>query len=283
MISCPLIRHRIICGLLFISSLSACSPSPDSTRGPNRKTVATAKAKFDEYCKTKAGEKLYRVVEDVEGVYLLKLRPEKPNFNDQFAMDDPYGHDSGGEYYISSFLRALIFHPERSVTTGSPRRRGYLYVEAIDPEDRQRYRYTGSWKNVLRTSDIMNGGDGKTQYYSNEFVLNKTPAKGPALRYGVTYDDISTSEDRKYWIAGSSLRVLDLQTNEVIAERIGYMWDPGQGNENGGRSPWLSAADHACPDFLRFKNAPYRQPGFTNQRQQTEDFVEKILIPKVEK
>jgi hypothetical protein len=37
------------------------------------------------------------------------------------------------------------------------------------------------------------------------FVLDKNPASGPAPRYGVTYDDISTRKEREYWIAGSSL------------------------------------------------------------------------------
>lgn len=50
-------------------------------------------------------------------------------------------------------------------------------------------------------------------------------------------------------VEGSSLRVLDLQTNEVIAERIGYMMDWAQGSQAGGRSPWLFAADYACPSF----------------------------------
>ena len=274
-------KWLLSCASLLI--LSACaSPAQNARAEQMRERTKIAQAKFEAYCKG-AGEKIYRKVEDVEGVYLLKLRPEKPNFDNQFLMDDPYGRDGGGDSYISSFLRALIYHPERTVTEGSPRRIGYLYVEAIDPRDGGRYRYTGSWKDVLRTSDIMNGGDGKTKFYSNEFVLDKTPAKGPAPRYGVTYDDLSTHEDREYWIAGSSLRVIDLQTNEVIAERIGYMWDPWQGNNSGGRGPWLGAADYACPDFHRFKNAPYRQPGFSNQAQQAEDFVEKILIPKVEK
>jgi hypothetical protein len=86
----------------------------------------------------------------------------------------------------------------------------------------------------------------------------------------VTYDDISTREERDFWIAGSSLKVIDLQTNEVIAERIGYMMDRGQGNDSGGRAPWLFAADHACPMF-----AP--QHGAAFQTYQTRKFVEKVL------
>jgi hypothetical protein len=119
------------------------------------------------------------------------------------------------------------------------------------------------------------GGDGKTKFKAMDFVLDKVPAPDPAPRYGVTYDDISTREDRDYWIAGSSLRVIDLQTNEMMAERIGYMMDRGQGNDSGGRAPWLFAADHACP---RFGPENTREtPRSAYQDIQTRNFVEKIL------
>ena len=111
------------------------------------------------------------------------------------------------------------------------------------------------------------------------FVLERVPASEQLPRYGVTFDDISTHEEREYWIAGSSLKVIDLQTNEVIAERIGYMVDLGQGSRAGGRSPWLFAADNACPDFQRFKNPVVRTRGASNQAWQTQDFVEKVLKP----
>jgi hypothetical protein len=103
------------------------------------------------------------------------------------------------------------------------------------------------------------------------YVLDRVPAPGPAPRYGVTYDDISTREDREYWIAGGSLKVIDLETHEVIAERVGYMMDRGQGNTSGERSPWLLAASHACPSF------PVAPGGQPFKAYQSRDFVEKVL------
>jgi hypothetical protein len=93
----------------------------------------------------------------------------------------------------------------------------------------------------------------------------------------VTYDDISTREDREYWIAGGALKVIDLETNEVIAERIGYMMDRGQGDISGGRSPWPLAASHACPSF------PVAPGGQPFKAYQSRDFVEKVLHIKQEK
>jgi hypothetical protein len=240
-----------------------------------------AEAMFAERCKT-AGEKIHRTVEDVEGIYLLKLRPQGINRGAQFEMDDPYGSDLSGDGYIVSMLRdSFQENTKGTPAPGSPPRIGYAYVEAVDPVDGKRYRYTGGVEEVTHTSSVLMGGDGRSTFKAKEFVLKRELAPGDPPRYGVTYDDISTREEREYWIAGSSLKVIDLQTNEVIAERIGYMLDRGQGSSAGGRSPWLLAADNACPSFQRNPNLPIPNgQGFTGQRRQTQDFVEKVLHPK---
>ena len=84
----------------------------------------------------------------------------------------------------------------------------------------------------------------------------------------------SSSFNGENWIAGSSLKVIDLKTNEVIAERIGYMYDWAQGSREGFRSPWLMAADNACPAFGRSD-----VKATTAQIGQTVRFVEKVLHP----
>lgn len=276
--------HRIALALALAALMLAACEAPVSVgkSAPDNKAeaaarLAKAEAMFAERCKI-AGDKIHRTGENVEGVLLMKVRPDKINYGDQFRMDDPYGRDLGGDGYIGTFVRgkyqAETIGPS---APGSPPRLGYLWVEAVDPNDSQRYRYTGRmdepWK---RDSNYS------TSY--KRFVLDKSPAPGPAPRYGVTYDDISTREEREYWIAGSSLKVIDLKTNEVMAERIGYMMDRGQGNDSGGRTPWLMAADHACQSFQRNPLLPLPPgQGAAAQRHQTQDFVEKILKPKLEK
>jgi hypothetical protein len=245
-----------------------------ATRQEAQERLAKAEAMFQARCKT-AGEKIHRTADKVEGIFLMKVRPEGINYGDQFALTDPYGRDSVGESYIKSFLAG--YHPQSSPPVrGAPPRRGYSYVEALDPKDGKRYRYTGRMDQPwLR--------DKRYGQWVREFVLDKVPAPGPMPRYGVTYDDLSTREEREYWIAGSSLKVMDIKTYEVMAERIGYMMDRGQGNRGGGRSPWLHAADNACPTFQRNPFYPISPGhGASAQSIQTEDFVEKILIPKLE-
>ena len=250
--------------LLGLSVLvGACGAGPGTPRLSERQIKA--QAMFDERCKT-AGEKIHKTVENVEGVYLLKIR-STTNHRDQFELDDPYGHDSMDDMYILNFLRGFYHQRPFEPVAGEPPQLGYSYVEAQDPQDRKRYRYTGRLEEPWQTNKSYLRG-------YMRFVLDKAPATGTAPRYGVTYDDISTREEREYWIAGSSLKVIDLQANEVIAERVGYMMDWAQGSEAGGRAPWLFAADTACPGFQRNPLRPITRGG-SAQPGQTLFFVEK--------
>lgn len=244
-----------------------------------RNRLTTAQAIFNERCKT-AGEKIYKTVENVEGIYLMKVRPEGTNFGNQFELDDPYGRDLEGDGYIESFMRGQysLTHIADHGQSTEKWPHGYTYVEAQDSKDGQRYRYTGGIK-VVSPMDISNPNTQRAlqinpNYDGNSyrFELDKVPAPGPSPRYGVTYDDISTNEEREYWIAGSSLKVVDLKTKEVIAERIGYMVDWAQGSQAGGRSPWLLAANNICPEYSG-------SHGSSAQSYQTTRFVEKVLKP----
>lgn len=238
--------------------------------GADSKALEVARTLFQQRCAV-AGERILRTVKDVDGVLLLKLRPETINYSNQFSLDDPYGRDFSGADYIVSFLRAHHELPVIMARLGghafTPRKQmGYAYVDAINPADGKRHRYTAV---------IEQPGKTDSRYIIDYARVSMTsePLNDAPPRYGVTFDDISTAEDRKYWIAGSSLKVLDLLNNEVIAERIGYMMDLGQGKIGGGRSPWLIAAHHACPAF-KGENPAVPQGG------QTDLFVEKVLLPR---
>lgn len=265
MMKSKLVLTLALCGLLW-----ACDGQSQPKPKPPSEKQTTAQAMFAERCK-KAGVTIHKTVENVEGIFLMKLRPEKMNFGDQFRLDDPYGRDFGGDAAIKTLLRGQFQATHKDIpAVNFPPRIGYSYIEAIDPQDGKHYRYTGNVREVTKVRTVMMGGDGKTTFKTKEFALDRTESQSPMSRYGVTYDDISTREEREYWIAGSSLRVIDLQTNEVLAERIGYMMDWAQGSNAGGRSPWLFAADNACPAFTPGK-------GSSAQLYQTLDFVEKVL------
>lgn len=64
---------------------------------------AQADRLFDAHCR-QAGERIVRTVDNVDGIFLMKLRLVT-NPGEQFALTDPYGDDLVGDAYIRSFLR----------------------------------------------------------------------------------------------------------------------------------------------------------------------------------
>jgi hypothetical protein len=214
-----------------------------------------AMAHFEMRCKS-AGEKIVRTVENVEGIVWMKWRDKYDvgDDYDQFKLSDPYGRDCNAERCIEQLLRLDAptgrFEREVKLTKGR-----FGFVESTDPTDGKLYRYTGTMKlpsppwtpEAIARQERTDGRPISDDSY--RLALERKPISTRTARYGVTWDDISTREDREHWVAGGSLKVIDLQTDEVIAERVGYMMDRGLGSRAGFRTPWLMARRHACPEY----------------------------------
>ena len=228
---------------------------------------AKAKGLFDERCKT-AGEKINRTIPNVGGVVWLKWRPDGLN-KGQFTMDDPYGKDCSMEGCIYQLLRGNSARSKNEQTKAPPVN-GYKFVETIDPRDGIRYRYTGTLQNIKNVSKerfsqhVKMTGSG-VEYDGSFLELHREMIDDFSASYGIAWDDVSTPEDREYWIAGGAIYLKDLKTNEIIAEHRGYLIDTGQGNTAGFRDPW-GWAKHYAPQ------CPQRHEG-------TLDFAVKILQP----
>ena len=96
------------------------------------------------------------------------------------------------------------------------------------------------------------------------YFLDKAPTTAPAPRYGVTYEDHVIPEERAIGVASSTVRVIDLTTNEVLGELVRYTFRP-----RGIRlTDWLTAAN--CPHHAVGSNSATRK------------FVDQVLIPKGE-
>lgn len=239
-----------------------------------------ATAQFEMRCKS-AGEKIVRTVDNVEGVVWMKWRDQrdvKDDF-DQYKLFDPYGRDCDAEECIAQLLR-LDAPPGRFQREVDIRKGRYRYVESIDPADGKRYRYTGTMKlmpawtpEAIQRFRRDRGTDVPESAYW--FQLERAPIDRYSARYGITWDDISTEEDRDHWVAGGSIKVIGLQANEVIAERVGYMMDRGLGSTAGFRTPWAYALRNACPPFPTDGTHTTRSwPGT-----ETFLFVSKVLKP----
>ena len=217
--------------------------------------LAKAQALFDERCKT-AGEKIYRTVENVESVLVMRARPEKINLSDQYALDDPYGRDFGGEDYIASFLWG---RNSDGTFTQSHRLNTYKFVELDDKEQRLTNRYEATQMSSPAGVPYLK--------------LKADAVKNRTSKYGINWADLSTKDDRDQWIAGSLLQVIDLAYGTVLAERVGFMFDRALGDQSGGRSPWAYAEYQACPAYEKSAS------GYPIKSTRSREFILRVLKP----
>jgi hypothetical protein len=213
---------------------------------------------FQRLCKEKAGDKIVRTVEGVDGFFIM--RPRKPThlsdeFKDQYWMGDPYGHsDMEAENPGYIFLWDQIGESNDAGVKVTPIS-GFDFIELPNP-DREVNSNAPKYLRIVAAQRLQDK-DGR-----RSIEYEKTPTDTLRSHYGLDWEDISTPEDRKIWIAGGRTRVIDLRTRQVIAERTGYVVDPYQ-NSIGG-IPWGTAQKTACPPF-------------EIESRKTKEFVAKVL------
>ena len=265
---------------------------PSYAYDPNNRAEYLAKIKeaeayYKNKCETVAGIKIYKKVDDVEGLLLMKIRPSRTDRE----LADPnwpgaaFGRETRGGGYITSFLGSETRKVQKDGTLsptrghiGTDRRPGdlpgYRWVEVIDPKDGLRYRYAGSDKitgkknpNAVNVQlELKKNPDFDMNVYN--WSLDKTPSPSQASpRYAVTFEDHVIPEERDLWVASSTVKVLDLKTNEVLGEMTRYAMSYIHAPRHS--MPWLNHS--ICP-------APSVSSGTA-----TRQFVDQILIPTKEK
>ncbi|MDP5240885.1 hypothetical protein Q9Q94_15190 [Uliginosibacterium sp. 31-16] len=255
---------------LLICTLAPGCTSPQSVAAQKWKDqFAKGEALFKEKCSSVAGMKIYRTVENVDGLLLLKVRgtPGEREWRDPMWPSAAFENEYGGETYIKSFLSQEHAPGNADGTPGAitPQYRGYLntarrptgrpgylFVDVIDERDGTRYRYKGRWEEPWQYDKSYLKGYIK-------FFLDKAVAPEPAPRYAVTYEEYVVPEERALWVAGGKVSVIDLAKNEVLGEMIQYK------HSWGGISPWLRGP--ICPGFGGTSD------GYTRK------FVDQVLIP----
>ncbi len=270
--------RRLAVALAVIATASCAQAPQPVEREATQARMTDGKTLFEEKCATVAGERIYRKVENVEGLLLMKLRPQagEAQWKSRDWPGAAFARESFGDEFITTFLGyeyggevlGGAFEPVRPDYRGfiSTNRRpgglpGYRWVEVIDEKDGKRYRYTGRWEEPWQKD--KNWLKGYIKFY-----LDKSPSPSPTPpRYGVTYEDHVIPEERYLGLASSTVKVIDLQTNETLGEMLRYAWSPGAPSRVN-PSPWLTA--YRCPDHARGTNAATRK------------FVDQILIPPKE-
>ena len=181
-------------------------------------------AYVQQLCAQYGGDKIYRTVDNVEGVFQITPRPPMTEamWQDQYGMPDPWGK---AQLDSDATLKDAGPSIPIGVSKFQPESRGYWFLEqhtAIGESElpylrRVPYRSTGVYVAKLKS------------------------------RYGYQTEDLSTPELRKRWIAGGRIKIIDLQTNEVLAERTGYFRAIG----NRAKTHWSGASAYGttrmCP------------------------------------
>lgn len=209
---------------------------------------ARAKAVFDERCKT-SGAKIYKTVQDVDGVLLLNVPPRwnQTDRNNQNWPGAGLSRQSSGNSYIGYYLYGI--NSQNILTRDLP---GYRFVDVKDDAGLL-WRYT-------RKKD----GDLGEEISGFQHVIGNRQS-GTSARYAVSYTNLINAEDRMHWVAGTTATVTDTQTGEVLAQSTWYSFEMGFGAHSANRSaPWDLAVN--CPDLMG--DAPIRY------------FVEQVLKPE---
>ncbi len=235
-----------------------------------------ARMYYDDKCATVAGEKIYRKVQDVEGIVLLKVRPphSAKDLADPMWPGGAFARESSGDGYLRSFL-GYEYSSSQSGEPVRPDYRGYIgtnknpgglpgyrFVDVIDEKDGKRYRVTGRYDEPWKRDPERYSKSGTW------FVLDKVPAPDPSPRYGVTFEDHVIPEERVMGIASSTVKVIDLETKEVMGEMIRFAMGGNVKPSANYPTPWLNA--WRCPDHAVGTSAATRK------------FVDQILIPRKE-
>jgi len=251
----------VLAALAFLSGIQASEVAQSGrAQAQSDKYRQAAWAHFHKRCNENARERVNRVVENVEAIFLLRPRQKasERQLGDQFWMGDPYGYST---YEALNPPGAYLYG--RSGKTISGRRftpiRGYTYVEtpnALYKESKDVPRYL---RYQLKDVVVLNS---VTKQPEHRIEPRGTAVGELMSRYAIAWEDISTEEDRKYWIAGGKLTIVDLQTNELIAERVGYVIDPQFGSEAHGRRPWLAVGLIPAAFCPKFETRTYRNVEF---------------------
>ncbi len=261
-------------GLALLFALSGCG-SHSATKQANT-LYQQREAEFNQLCRTKAGYKINRVVTEVEGIRLLKVRHRIQDGN-MFAPGAAFGLEAKEDGYISNFLTNRYpstvgdnsYDVNPSIhADGMP---GFRYVDVLDDKDGKYYRYTGSEKAVGKKDTtavnvklaLSRDPDYDLNIY--EWTLDRVPSPQPLARYAVTFEDSVIPEERAKGFASSKVIVLDMQTNEVLAEMVRYVWGPSQPTSYT-PNPWLTT--DKCPGVSRGSDSATRQ------------FVDRVLVAK---
>ena len=216
----------------FAHSIQIPNPVPaDSGYKPGM----TSEQYFEHLCKTEAGEFIYKTVEHVEGLYMMRTRKRATDYEleNLYALEAPYIEVHGeyynpGEYFIQPHLGKYQF-----LEVPLPKKE----PGATEAKYRRYYRD----ENAHPGRDYQTAIDG--HFVRVPYVVAEKETQSLNSKYAVTWRGITRPHDRELGIAGSELIVLNFETHAVLGVRRGFKRTGGVRNLTG--IWWL--AGQTCP------------------------------------
>jgi len=197
----------------FAHSIKIPNPVPDDS---GYKPGMTSEEYFAHLCKTEAGEFIYKTVDNVEGLYMMRPRKEATDeeLSHLYALEDPYGYVTEGS---AEGARELLV-----------RRDGYAFVEEQLPG----HTISPAYRHYV------------ARYADNKKTLIGEVTTVAEGRYGYVWRGIVRPHDRELGIVGGELIILGTHSHEVLAVRRGFIRS-GDVRNNSTGVWWLGG--HACP------------------------------------
>lgn len=171
-------------------------PNPVSVDSGYKKTMSPREY-FDHLCKTESGNFIFKTVENVEGLAMLRVvngntveQQEDLWWQEAPGLQGKYPRDYSPKMTVSGFV--------------NPPWQTYTYVE-LQTSDRRKF---------LHISEKLdrNTEDSERIDYAKVDVVDR-----PSSKYAVTWRGIKREKDRENRISGYEWIILDLETNEVLA------------------------------------------------------------------
>lgn len=203
---------------------------------------------FEHLCKTEAGEFIYKSIEKIEGLFLMRPRINPVyEYAHLYAPEDPYGLWGYDDLRPESLGGPSRYAFVEAVAGSEKARSTYSRQERSQPANARYVRYRVEWRQT------------SWQMKPSEYDIKLKS------RYGFTWRGITRPHDRELGIAGSEVIVLDLMTQEVLGVYRGYArFDFTKQVRNEVGMAWVDR----CPD-------PSRKTGSGPQK----EFVYKVLHP----
>lgn len=167
---------------------------------------------FDHLCKTEAGDFIFKVIDNVKGVFQMRPYPEPTDQERRhlYALEDPnLANDNELNLIAFQFVNPSSYKFFESPIRGGP---------------------MPSWEKQYRDASFFTqpSTDSKYERYSGYDGGAMTSMRREYVaelksQYGYTWRGITRPHDRELGIAGGEVIVLDLQTKEVLAVRRRYL------------------------------------------------------------